>query len=353
MMEIVPGIYQLQLPLPFTPVGDMSLGENLSQTNVYFIQGSTGWLLVDSGWDDPQNMEIIKKGLQEIGIYFKDISQIVITHSHLDHFGLAGELQEISGATLLLHQGERRFIEPGGVKGATILKTMKEWLYKNGTPVDETAKLQRLPAGEMNFISPVFPDVVSFTGKVGSPDIFLSGGERIDTGLFSFEVLWTPGHSPGHICLYERAKGVLISGDHILSRITPEIGLNPFSGLNPLGDYIKSLESLKKLEVELVLPGHEEYFVDLGTRIDELIQHHQRRKEDIVRILNTRSQEVAYKIAMEVPWMPEKGGEPWEKLDHWGHRMALMETLAHLNLLKEEGKVRRISKDGFDFYSNT
>jgi glyoxylase-like metal-dependent hydrolase (beta-lactamase superfamily II) len=353
MMEIVPGIYQLQLPLPFTPVGDMSLGENLSQTNVYCIRGSSGWLLVDGGWNDPKNIEIMKHGLQEIGIDFKDISQIVITHSHLDHFGLAGELQEISGARLFLHQGERRFIEPKGMKASTIRKEMKEWLSRNGTPESETARLQRLSEGEIKFISPVFPDVVSFTGKVGSPDIFLSGGERIDTGIFRFEVLWTPGHSPGHICLYEQEKRILISGDHVLSRITPEIGLNPFSSLNPLGDYIRSLENLKKLEVEIVLPGHEEYFVDLETRIDELIQHHERRKEDIVRILKTSSQEVAYKIAMEVPWMPEKRGKAWEDLDHWGHRMALMETLAHLNVLREEGKVRTIDKDGFDFYFNT
>jgi glyoxylase-like metal-dependent hydrolase (beta-lactamase superfamily II) len=349
MIEIVPGIFQMQLPLPFTPVGDMSLGESLSQTNVYLIQGSTGWLLVDAGWDDPKNREIIKEGLQERGSDFKDISKIVITHSHLDHFGLAGELQEISGARLLLHQGERRFVEPKGLKAGTILKEMKEWLSRNGTPAHETAKLQRLSEGEMTFISPVFPDVVSFTGKVGSPDIFLSGGEMIDAGLFHFEVLWTPGHSPGHICLYDQTKKLLISGDHVLSRITPEIGLNPFSSLNPLGDYTRSLKGLKELEVELVLPGHEDYFTDLGRRIDELIQHHERRKEDIIEVLKANPQ-VAYTIAMKIPWMPQKGGKAWEELDHWGHRMALMETLAHLNLLQEEERVRKIDRDGFDYY---
>ena len=349
-MEIIPGIYQLQLPLPFTPLGDMALGENLAETNVYLVRGSTGWLLVDSGWNNPKTLEILEKGLKEIGISFKDISQIVITHSHLDHFGLAGKLKELSGAKLSLHQGERRFIEPRGVEAAKILQVMKEWLDRNGTPEDETAKLQRLPKGEMNFISPVFPDAVSFSGKLGSPDIFLSGGERINTGFFSFEVLWTPGHSPGHICLYERAKKILISGDHVLSRITPEIGFNPFSSLNPLGDYIKSLNSLRKLEVELVLPGHEDYFVNLQKRIDELIQHHQERKEAALEVLKNRP-EVAYKIAMKIPWMPEKGGTPWEELDHWGHRMALMETLAHLKLLEEEGKVKKIYKDDFEFYS--
>lgn len=351
-MEIIPGIYQLQLPLPFTPFGDMALGETVAQTNVYLIRGSTGWLLVDSGWNDSKTVEIFEKGLKEIGINFKDISQIVITHSHLDHFGLAGKLKELSGAKLSLHQRERRFIEPRGVEGEKILQGMREWLYKNGTPEDETVKLQRLPKGKMNFISPVFPDAVSFSGKLGSPDIFFSGGERINTDFFNFEVLWTPGHSPGHICLYERAKKILISGDHILSEITPEIGFNPFSSMNPLADYIKSLKSLRKLEVELILPGHEDYFVNLQKRIDELIQHHQERKETILEILKNRP-EVAYKIAMKIPWMPEKGGIPWEKLDHWNHRMALMEALAHLNLLKEEGKVEKIYKDDFEFYSIT
>lgn len=351
-MEIIPGIYQLQLPLPLTPLGDMALGETLAQTNVYVIRGSLGWLLVDSGWNDSKTLEIFEKGLKEIGINFKDISQIVITHSHLDHFGSAGKLKELSGAKLSLHQSERRFIEPRGVEAARVLQEMKEWLYKNGTPEDETRKLQRLPKGEMNFISPVFPDAVSFSGKLGSPDIFLSGGERINTDFFNFEVLWTPGHSPGHICLYERAKKILISGDHILSEITPEIGLNPFSSLNPLDDYIKSLKTLRGLEVELVLPGHEDYFVNLQKRIDELIQHHEERKEAILEVLKDRA-EVAYKIAMKIPWMPEKGGTPWEKLDHWGHRMALMETLAHLKLLEEEEKVKKIYKDDLEFYSIT
>jgi len=130
-MEIIPGIYQLQLPLPFTPLGDMALGETLAQTNVYLIRGSMGWLLVDSGWNDSKTIEVFEKGLREIGINFKDISQIVITHSHLDHFGLAGMLKELSGAKLSLHQRERRFIEPRGMEAANILKVMKKWLYKN------------------------------------------------------------------------------------------------------------------------------------------------------------------------------------------------------------------------------
>lgn len=347
-MEIIPGIYQLQLPLSVTPLGDVALGETVAQINVYLIQGSTGWLLVDSGFD-PKSLEVFETELKEIGISFEDISQIVITHSHLDHFGLAGKLKELSGAKVSLHQKEKTFVEPRGVEAAQILQVMKEWLYKNGIPEHETAELQRLPEGEMKFISPVFPDAVFFRGKLGSPDMFFSGGERINTGFFNFEVLWTPGHSPGHICLYERAKKILISGDHVLPRITPEISFNPFSSLNPLGDYIQSLNSLRKLEVELVLPGHGDYLVNLQKRIDELIQHHEERKEIILEVLKSRP-EVAYKIAMRVPWIPQKGGTSWEELGPWGHRMALMETLAHLNLLREERKVNKIYKGGFEFY---
>lgn len=351
-MEIIPGIYQLQLPIPFAPLGDMALGEAVVETNVYLIRGSRGWLLVDSGWNDPRTLEIFENGLKEIGIKFKDISQIVVTHSHLDHFGLAGKLKELSGARLLLHEGERRFVDPTGIDPAEVLRIMREWLYKNGIPESETVKIQKLPKGEIKFMSPVMPDAVSFSGKLGPVDVFLSGGERISTGLFNFEVIWTPGHSPGHICLYERAKKILISGDHILSEITPEIGLTPFSSMSPLNDYVKSLKSLKKLEVELVLPGHQDCFFNLQKRIDELIQHHEVRKGAILESLKN-GPEVAYRIAMSIPWIPQKGGIPWEELGPWGHRMALMETLAHLTLLEEERRVKKISGGEIDLYTTT
>lgn len=349
MIEIIPGIFQLHIPLPFTPIGDMAIGESLSQTNVYLIRGTSGWLLVDTGWNAPGNLDIFEKNLQEIGIGFRDIANIVITHCHLDHFGMAGSVRELSGTQLFLHKGEKRFIEPEDVQTETIMRDMRVWLQKNGVPAEETARLQKLPPGKMHFISPVFPDAVYYNKSIGKPDVYLSGGEIIDTGLFHFQVLWTPGHSPGHLCLYEPSQKLLLSGDHVLAMITPEIGVNPFSTLNPLDDYINSLTGLKKLDVALVLPAHEGHFTDLAGRVDGLLAHHERRKGDVLAVLKN-GPAVAYNIAKDVPWMPSKSGHNWEKLDHWGHRMALMETLAHLNLLEKEEKAGRMEKDGLDLY---
>lgn len=348
-MEIIPGIFQLQIPLPFTPIGDMAIGESLSQTNVYLIAGKTGWLLVDAGWNAPGNLEIFESGLREAGIGIRDISRIIVTHSHLDHFGMAGKIKELSGAQLFLHRQEKRFIEPGGIHATAVMESMRDWLHKNGVPAEETARLQKLPAKEMRFLSPVFPDAVFYPGQVGIPDGYLSGGEVIDTGLFAFEALWTPGHSPGHLCLYEPARKLLLSGDHVLAGITPEIGLNPFSGLNPLDDYIHSLKTLKHLAVELVLPAHENSFSDLGGRIDELLFHHEGRKNAVLDVLRNGPAD-GWNIAHDVPWMPSREGNNWEKLDHWGRRMALMETLAHLSLLEKEGKVGRMEKEGRELY---
>jgi glyoxylase-like metal-dependent hydrolase (beta-lactamase superfamily II) len=349
-MEIIPGIYQVRLPLPFTPVGEAPMGQVVGQINIYLIRGNDGWLQVDAGWNAPETFEAYKEGMREIGINLEDISEIVITHAHLDHFGLAGRLKGLSGAKLALHEQERYFIAPGDKTFEQVAREMKEWLYQNGTPEDDIPGSHRIPKGPMKFISPVLPDLVFFSGDIGVPDIFFSGGERINTGPFDFEVVWTPGHSPGHICLYERAKKVLISGDHILADITPEIGFSPFANnSNPLGNYIDSLKDLRGLAVERVLPSHGDCFTDFQRRIDELILHHEKRKEAILQVLGDRPA-TAYEIASQLPWMPQKGGVPWIELDHLNRRMALMETLAHLKILEQEKKVDKSYRDGREFY---
>jgi glyoxylase-like metal-dependent hydrolase (beta-lactamase superfamily II) len=351
-MEVIPGIYQVRLPLPFTPIGEAPMGQVVSQTNIYLIRGNAGWLQVDAGWNAPETFEAYKEGIREIGINLEDISEIIITHAHLDHFGLAGKIKGLSGAQLALHEKERYFIEPGDKTFEQIAREMKEWLYQNGTPEDNIPGSQRIPKGPIKFISPILPDLVFFRGDIGDPDIFFSGGERINTGPFDFEVLWTPGHSPGHICLYERQKKVLISGDHILAEITPEIGFSPFSSSSsdPLGDYIDSLKDLRGLDVERVLPAHGDCFSHLQGRIDELIQHHENRKETILQFLGNKPA-TAYEIASKLPWMPQKGGVSWAELDHLNRRMALMETLAHLKILEKEKKVDTSYRDGREFYS--
>ncbi|MEE8470370.1 MAG: MBL fold metallo-hydrolase [Dehalococcoidia bacterium] len=331
MMEIIPGIFQFRLPIP-AAASDRA-GEMVGETNVYLIRGNNGWLLVDAGWDDPGNLKTFEKELKEMHVEFKDISRIVITHFHYDHFGLAGKLKKLSGAELALHEKEQAFIELVGAKAEQTLKETRDWLHCNG-----------VPEGEL-------PDI-SFAAELGSPDLLLSGCERISTGLFDFEVLWTPGHSPGHICLYEREKRLLISGDHMLEEITPEVGTAPLQHLNPLADYLSCLENLRELEVELVLPAHGRPFTHFQRRTDELIEHHRNRKESILQLLRDGPMK-AYAIAAKVVWIPQAGGVLWENLDSLNRRLALLETWAHLRLLEDEGKVTKFARDSFLFYCAT
>jgi glyoxylase-like metal-dependent hydrolase (beta-lactamase superfamily II) len=288
--------------------------------------------LLDAGWDDPRNLKTLEKEFDAIGINFRDISQIVITHFHYDHFGLAAKLKKLSGAALVLHRKEHAFIEFMGEKAEQTLKESRGWLLRNGTPEKE------------------LPDI-SFATELGRPDLLFSGGERISTGLFNFEVLWTPGHSPGHICLYEREKKLLFSGDHMLEEITPEVGTSPLQYDNPLADYLSCLKNLRELEVELVLPAHGSAFAHFRRRTDELIEHHQNRKDNILEILKNGTMN-AYEIAARMRWIPQAGGIGWDKLDALNRRLALLETWAHLRLLQEEGKVRTFTRNGCPYYSS-
>jgi glyoxylase-like metal-dependent hydrolase (beta-lactamase superfamily II) len=162
-------------------------------------------------------------------------------------------------------------------------------------------------------------------------------------------VVWTPGHSPGHICLYDAQRQVFFSGDHILPVITPNISLRLPSAGNPLGDFINSLNKVKTLDVKLVLPAHEHIFSNLPARVKEIIQHHRHRNQEILDTLKTEPR-TAYEISAEITWMPEFGGVKFHNLAIWDRRMAVSETLAHLEALRLDGIISQFSRDGIIYY---
>ena len=328
MTEVIPGIYRLQLPLPDSP---------LEHVNVYLVQGDDGALLVDTGWNREEAFDSLESQFADIGIKFESISQIVITHIHPDHYGLAGELKELCQAKIALHNVEKDLIDSRYVNMDKLLHQIEQWLYINGVPHDELPKLQMASLRAAKFVTHAMPDVV------------LQGGETISTGLFSFRVIWTPGHAPGHISLYEPSQKILISGDHILPTITPNVGLHPQSGDNPLGDYLNSLDSLKQLEVNLVLPGHEYPFNNLKQRIEELIRHHQQRNSEILTSIQSEPK-TGYQISTSLTWMSDTNGAGWEDLTPLDKRLAVVETLAHLEAMRFGGKVDKSLKDSIIYY---
>ncbi|MBV9545087.1 MAG: MBL fold metallo-hydrolase, partial [Chloroflexi bacterium] len=155
---------------------------------------------------------------------------------------------------------------------------------------------------------------------------------------------WTPGHSAGHICLFDSSRKVLLSGDHVLPHITPSVGLHVRAASNPLADYIDSLHLIGRLEAELVLPGHGDPFQGLPERTARLLEHHQRRLDEILQLLAAEPvSHSAYELAARMHWGRRR---TWDDLSGFERRLAVTEALAHVELLHARGQVHKVCTDG-------
>ena len=327
-MEIISGVHQIKIPFP-QGIPDY--------TNVYIVEGSEGNIMVDAGWDSPEAFSSLMEGLKKDRLKFQDIKKIVITHIHPDHYGLASKVKQLCGAKVAMHRIEAGLVNSRYVDFDELLKEMERGLSSNGVPQAELADMAKASLWMKQF---VLPDL---------PDVMLDDGDSLGNGSFEFEVLRTPGHSLGHICLYEPAKRLLFSGDHILFETTPHIGFHSQSGDNPLGDYISSLKRMEMLKVNFVFPGHGSVFSSLKLRVAEILRHHEQRKRVIIESISG-GLKTAYQIAEDIPWIPEQGGVAFRDLALQDRRLAVLETIAHLRLLSSEGKVGKIDQDGISLY---
>ncbi len=328
MTELAPGIHWLKLP-------NTSEDSSLSHVNVYLFRGDNGYLIVDAGWNTDSSFHTLHNYLVKNSLGFEDISQIFVTHAHPDHFGMAGRIARLSGAPVAMHPLEQAEINPRYVHLEELLHKTDVALVANGLSHEETARLRDASLGMQNFVVPV------------EPDWLLREGETVTTGEFTFRVIWTPGHSSGHLCLYEEDKKILVSGDHILPSITPNISLHPLAIENPLGRYIESLKQLRKLEVTLVLPGHDQPFDKLQDRIDTLLRHHDWRNAEIRAAMDGKKPTTAIAIARRIRWATKSR---FEDLPALHQRMAAFETMAHLDMMTADGLLDRYTKDGIIYY---
>ncbi len=325
-MEIVPGIHQVAIPLS---------GFALQRINVYLIQGNDGWLLVDCGWNTPEAFAALESALQDLRIGFKDIKQTVITHIHPDHYGMAGRLKELSGCAVAMHRTEANLLQSRYVWMEKLLGDIGDFLAQNGVPPEDAGPLRNASLPVLKFV----------TNAV--PDIMLDGGDTIAAGKFNFKVVCTPGHSPGHICLYEPSYKILLAGDHVLPVTTPHVGFHPQQQGNPLADFLRSLQAIDKLDVALVLPGHEHIFYNFHARVQELIAHHDRRGEEVLRLVSGKAK-TAYDISPQISWVTSAAS--WQNLPAIDRRLAVQETLAHLEYLCHEGRLQKKSQNGQILY---
>ncbi|MBI4236582.1 MAG: MBL fold metallo-hydrolase [Chloroflexi bacterium] len=329
VIEVAPGIFQLRVPMPNNPLG---------YTLSYLVTGPEGHILIDTGLRSPAGTDALRDQLVgQMGVQPGAVQLILVTHNHPDHAGLVREAKGFTGARVAMHRLDwetspmRMAMQPGGVE------RIRAWYLSQGMPAEEVTEVfphRPLPDGEKDGHPPHAGPPRERHGLEQEPDVLLEGGETFSTGAVTLEALWTPGHTPGHLCFYDRARRYLFTGDHILPIITSNVSLFVGAERDPLGEYLASVAKVKDLDVGLVLPAHEHHFEDLPGRVSLLQRHHDARLEAVLQALDGEPQ-TAYEVATRVPW--DVGS--WDEMDAGLRRAAVGETLSHLEHLRRQGKV--------------
>jgi len=298
-------------------------------------------LLIDTGLNSAEAFQFLRNELAENEVRCEDIDEILLTHFHADHVGLIERFKEASEKTkFLIHQVEADLskIIVGGFQ--EYKESVETFLQAHGAPSSIAVNLTRF--------HPAFftPEVYKRLARARAESVPLEDEQVIPVGDYNFQVLWTPGHSPGHVCIYEPSLKILFSGDHILPSITPHVA-QFLENMNPLADYLRSLEKTERLDVELVLPAHEETFRNHTERIEQLKAHHKQRLAQLINELKA-GDSTAYRLASTIHW--DVNYKSWEEFPLFQKYLALGETVAHLNLLEQEKLAGSNKVDQVYFY---
>jgi glyoxylase-like metal-dependent hydrolase (beta-lactamase superfamily II) len=311
-------VHRVSVPLPFPP----------GEVAAWVIEGADGHTLVDTGIDTPPGRDALRAGAARIGVTPASLAHVLLTHAHIDHYGLAGPVRAWSGARVVMHAREerlaRRFVDEWPADRAASGEAFRQ----SGIPPGAVGAL----LGAVDRIHRLYPDF--------RPDGLLEGERGAVPGGGGWEWILTPGHSPGHVTVYHPGRRILIAGDHVLPRISPNVGADLYAE-DPLSDYLASLDRLRALPVDLVLPSHGEPFVDLAGRIADLTAHHAARN---LRILDALERP---RTAFDTTVALFPGLEP-DGLLH-----AFREVRAHLLYLARAGQATRTVRRGLEHWSRT
>ncbi len=318
---ILPDLYRIQVPLSGNPLG---------WVNSYVITGGSRNLVIDTGLYRKECLDALQNGFREIGIDLNK-TDFYITHLHADHYSLVSSLVEDTSRAYINRPDWEYMLAWNG------WGNIVDYARQNDFPETEIQKAVANHPGlkygpnEMPAMTPI------------------DEGHTFTYGAYCFEAVSTPGHTIGHTCLYEREKKLLVSGDHILLDITPNITCWA-DHRNPLEEYLTSLDKIFGLPVAKVLPGHRRIFEDLKSRITELKAHHQKRNDEILSILSPGPQ-TAYATASKMTW--DIDCKSWEQFPVAQKWFATGETISHLRYLQSLGEISRENADEtFLFYKN-
>ncbi len=325
--EVVrPGLWSLRVPIPDSPLG---------YTLVYLFETARGPVLVDTGWDHRDSWDALLAGIGYTGHRVEDVYGVLSTHHHNDHHGLAGRVREVSGAWVAMHEADARVVEQRGMTDEEWYRQTLVLMEEAGAPEEDLAALPK-------------PTEVR-RHPAARPDRLLDDGEYVDVPGWTVQAVWTPGHTPGHLCFAEHSHQLLLSGDHLLPDLTPHIGLPAgMTAGDPLADYLASLHRLASLTFREVLPAHQHRFADAAARARALVDHHEQRLASVLGIVAAASRLTAWGVAERMEW-----SRPWSAFSVRTRCTALTEARAHLRHLEVRGLLLHDVRDRLSTWTAT
>lgn len=299
-----PKIYRVLVPLPENP---------LRSLNSYVIMTEKRNLVIDTGFNREECYRALTDGLDELGIDIED-TDFFITHFHGDHCGTVGR---IAGERSRIFMSEKDYSYLVGDFEDATWEGIESVYVEEGFPMDIVERLK-----SSNQAKKYRPDRLFKAVTLQDRDI-------IKLGETEFACILTPGHTPGHMCLYLPEKKILFSGDHVLFDITPNI--TSWMGIaDSLGDYMQSLEMIKNLDVEITLAAHRDSRGNLRERAEEILEHHRIRLHDTAEVLRESERPLnAYEIAQRMKW--NLRGRSWDSFPDNQKWFAMGETMSHID----------------------
>jgi glyoxylase-like metal-dependent hydrolase (beta-lactamase superfamily II) len=315
------GIHRLAIPTPFM----------VGRVNAYLIEDSP-LTLIDSGPNSAKALDELEQQLAARGHAIEDIELLVISHQHMDHFGLASILARRSGAEVAALDLLASYLGAYGQETDLDDQFAEALMLRHGIPPEIVTALRAVSAGFRAWGSAV---------EVTRP---LAAGSELELGDRTLRVLHRPGHSPSDTVFHDQARGILLAADHLIAHISSNPLLARPLGAEPDPDgprpqalitYMASLEQTRAIELELVLPGHGRPITDHATLIDERFRMHGRRAEKIHRLILAAPRS-AHEIAQEL----------WGNVAVTQAYLTLSEVLGHVDLLLRDGLVAEREHDG-------
>ena len=312
--RVLPGLWRLRLPLPWPGV---------PHVNAFAIAAGSGVVLVDTGLHEPGAIGQLERALEQAGLRLEHVRLLVCTHAHSDHYGLAAPIVDAAGCELWMHPNHGH-MTAAATDPDRMLDRRVEVARQSGVPERALREYQSSRRAQGIGVA----DVVL-------PDRELVPGVELQTDLGAWQVHETPGHAPSHVVLHHPERGLLLTGDHLLGRVSLyyDFGYTP----DPAGEFLSSLEVVDRLEVKLCLPGHGRPFRDAAALVRA------NRREIAERLERVRAA-IASEPRTPFEVVPSLAGdrELTPMLVNW----VLSEVLCYLRHLEVRGEARSLEGEG-------